>query len=331
MVAPTALAQTYSYATFVPTYTAPTYTTPTYTTPTYTTPTYTTQNYYSSGSTGSGSCVKLSQNLYSGLSDTTTAGAVSQLQKFLAGQGYFTHSTTGYFGPVTLTAVQAFQSFQGISATGYVGSLTRAAIQRVCGSSLPAPKPKIQSLLPSSGRIGESIVVTGSGFLADNAVYFDSYPLVRLSSRDGTTLGFVVPASLKTTKVVPGQHTVFVQNANGSSDTLSFVVLTTNIITQRPTIQTVDVPWSLYAGQSSTWVVRISIPSNYTNSSYLSARWGDENLTSDSYSSGNQSVSGSTVTITHTYSFSGNYMASFTLSDGNGQVLASEALSVNVR
>ena len=35
---------------------------------------------------------------------------------------------TGYFGPITLAAVKAYQASKGISTTGYVGPLTRAAL-----------------------------------------------------------------------------------------------------------------------------------------------------------------------------------------------------------
>lgn len=329
MVGHTTLAQAYT----TPTYTTPIYTTPTYTTPTYTTPIYTTPSYYYSNSTNSAACVKLSQNLYRGLGDTSTAGAVGTLQKFLASQGYFTSSITGYFGPVTFVATQIFQASQGIQATGYVGLLTRAAIQRVsCGISSPAAAPEIKYLLPASGQIGDTILLTGSGFLADNAIYFDNYPLVRVASQDGTTLSFVVPLSFSSTRVKLGQHSVFVQNANGSSNTRSLTI-TTNSVLQRPAIQSVTKPATLYAGKVGTWVVSLSVVPSYTNTIYISARWGDENLTtfsSNSTYSRNSTIRGSTATLTHTYAFSGTYQVSVTLSDYTGQVLSSEIFIVSV-
>ena len=54
---------------------------------------------------------------------------VVQLQEVLRAGGYFTFPTsTGYFGPITLAAVKAYQAAHGITATGYVGPLTLAVL-----------------------------------------------------------------------------------------------------------------------------------------------------------------------------------------------------------
>ena len=56
---------------------------------------------------------------------------VVELQNKLKTLGFFTFPTsTGYFGPITLAAVKALQTANGIPATGYVGSLTRAALNK---------------------------------------------------------------------------------------------------------------------------------------------------------------------------------------------------------
>jgi hypothetical protein len=55
---------------------------------------------------------------------------VSELQARLATEGYFTATVTGYFGPITMSAVQAYQRAHGIADTGYVGPLTRAELNR---------------------------------------------------------------------------------------------------------------------------------------------------------------------------------------------------------
>jgi peptidoglycan hydrolase-like protein with peptidoglycan-binding domain len=56
---------------------------------------------------------------------------VRELQERLRALGYFTFPTsTGYFGPITFAAVQAFQRANGIPATGFVGPLTRAALNK---------------------------------------------------------------------------------------------------------------------------------------------------------------------------------------------------------
>ena len=55
---------------------------------------------------------------------------VAELQKRLGELGYFSASDTGYFGPATKIAVEAFQSANGIARVGYVGPSTRAVLNR---------------------------------------------------------------------------------------------------------------------------------------------------------------------------------------------------------
>ncbi len=62
---------------------------------------------------------------------------VRQLQAFLAGAGYETGPADGVFGPLTASAVEAFQRSRGLTPDGVVGSLTRAAIRSVA-AALPA-------------------------------------------------------------------------------------------------------------------------------------------------------------------------------------------------
>ncbi len=55
---------------------------------------------------------------------------VMELQKVLATLGFFKVAPTGYFGPITLNAVKAYQASKGIITTGFVGPLTRAALNK---------------------------------------------------------------------------------------------------------------------------------------------------------------------------------------------------------
>jgi peptidoglycan hydrolase-like protein with peptidoglycan-binding domain len=98
-------------------------------------------------------CPTLQENLFLGESGPD----VSSLQIFLAGEGMFNGSTTGYFGTITQAAVQEWQASNNIvaygtpSTTGYgaVGPRTRLAIESSCGqngassqnSCLPAQPP----------------------------------------------------------------------------------------------------------------------------------------------------------------------------------------------
>jgi hypothetical protein len=72
------------------------------------------------------SCSVFSQDLYYGMNSSE----VECLQQFLANLGndiYPEKLVTGYFGPLTQSAVQRYQAFKGIIVTGYFGPLTRTA------------------------------------------------------------------------------------------------------------------------------------------------------------------------------------------------------------
>lgn len=84
-----------------------------------------------------GACVAITYTLLVGSADASTAGQVSLLQQYL-GIG-----PTGYFGPVTEKAVQAWQSSRGIaslgtSGYGIVGPKTRSAMGCIGGASTPS-------------------------------------------------------------------------------------------------------------------------------------------------------------------------------------------------
>ena len=85
--------------------------------------------------------------------------AVSQLQSFLASIGVFSATPTGFYGPVTVSAVQQFQSKSGIassgspSTTGFgaVGPKTLAAIKAQCGGE-GAQVGAFMQVSPTSGK-----------------------------------------------------------------------------------------------------------------------------------------------------------------------------------
>lgn len=91
-------------------------------------------------------CPTLTMNLRRGMSDATTQGQVTQLQKFLA--GYYSLSeqdfVTGYFGPVTQRTVVRFQAEHGLTQVGIVGALTRAKIASLCTGGTVGTTPIIK-------------------------------------------------------------------------------------------------------------------------------------------------------------------------------------------
>lgn len=112
------------------------------------------------GSSSGGQCTELSRSLFLGSSDSDSSGQVSKLQRFLTDTGHYSYGEiTGYYGPATQQAVQAWQASKGVvssgspETTGYgvVGPSTRSAMARGCVSaSKPAVVPvKVDESKPS--------------------------------------------------------------------------------------------------------------------------------------------------------------------------------------
>jgi len=74
----------------------------------------------------------------SGLSEGSQGEAVRALQQKLKDLGYFSSYVTGYFGPITRTAVIAFQKAKGIDPVGFVGPKTQAALD-TSGNPIAGP------------------------------------------------------------------------------------------------------------------------------------------------------------------------------------------------
>ncbi len=110
-------------------------------------------------------CAYVSNNVYVGSTDRTSASDVTKLQTFLNARGYLNVSATGYFGQLTAQAVRSFQAQNGISATGYVGPLTRAKIKEMsCGPIVILPPP-VNGQSPVISSVGgpSQLVVNQSG------------------------------------------------------------------------------------------------------------------------------------------------------------------------
>ena len=200
------------------------------------------------GMVASAPCPTFSHNLYMGIRDQIVSGEVTSLQSFLVAQGYLSVAPTGYFGPLTMRAVINFQRDNGVSTTGFVGMQTRAHIVgKYCNTMPPSSNLQINSITPYSAAVGTSVTLRGSGFTSDNTILMGSGALVHVVSYDGNTLSFTVPAYLTplchystpaceiaSRQTSPGNYTVSVQNANGTSNALSLAVTdgtpTSNVI-----------------------------------------------------------------------------------------------------
>ncbi|OHA81945.1 MAG: hypothetical protein A2675_02135 [Candidatus Yonathbacteria bacterium RIFCSPHIGHO2_01_FULL_51_10] len=199
------------------------------------------------------SCTTLVYGLYYGSRDMWTNGEVTNLQNFLFAQGYMQVGATGFFGPITMHAVEQFQASQGISAIGIVGPLTRGAVARVSCGGNPPPQSNlsIYSINPSSGPIGTTVSVTGFGFTNDNTIHFGNGVITHVPITSSIaiacttdpnchgginqTLTFTVPSYLNPAcysagcmmpswQVVPDAYNVSVENSNDTSNTMTFLV-----------------------------------------------------------------------------------------------------------
>ena len=211
--------------------------------------------------TGASGCVNLAGDLSLG----ARGANVISLQNFLVGQNYSGTGSwmiTGYFGAATKQAVMNFQSQQGTVRTGVVDAQTRAAIRNIsCTANASAASststsylnasptyaayntinsynnnPMINSFSVSSGPIGTSVTIYGTGFdSAYNNVYLDASPISGNIGSNGTTLTFNVPAMIApgcgaygcytgSMIIGGGTYQVHVTNARGVSNSLPFTV-----------------------------------------------------------------------------------------------------------
>jgi hypothetical protein len=179
--------------------------------------------------------------------------------------------------------------------------------------------PSIAYLSPTSGGVGTTVVVYGSGFSASgNSVHFGPGVIANLLSSDGRTLSFTVPSYLSgygSQPVTLSTYQVSVVNAYGvQSNQVPFTVTSTGASNQ-PVIQSVTGPTSLSVGQQGVWTVNVGSWSGQ----YLtfSADWGDNYVYGATPAS--QYPLQQTSTLTHTYYSSGTYTIRFTVTNSSGQ------------
>lgn len=87
------------------------------------------------GGTTDASCYSFTRDLTIG----SQGADVTALQAYMSRRGYFTVAPTGYFGPITASAVASWQSANGVMpASGYFGPISRAKYNSMC-STTPTP------------------------------------------------------------------------------------------------------------------------------------------------------------------------------------------------
>lgn len=87
-------------------------------------------------------CVDLLSNVGKG----AYGSDVFELQGYLNDSGYLSVDPTGYYGNMTVAAVNGLQTANGLSPTGYVGPLTRGIIKNAtCPVTIGSPAPNDSS------------------------------------------------------------------------------------------------------------------------------------------------------------------------------------------
>lgn len=211
-------------------------------------------------------CLIFNNNVGYGAYDYSSNGAVTGLQNFLVAQGYFNSAYlgTGHFGAITMQSVAQFQAAHGVPATGFVGPLTRALIEQLTCGTNPTPTPttsvSLYSANPTSGAVGSTVMLIGTGFSSSNTILMDgnvaasnvspssfAIPVAcnpYASSCGGgaqQSLTFTIPSALAPycaagyacpqymRLLTPGQYSITVLSANGTSNAISFTVTGTPV------------------------------------------------------------------------------------------------------
>ncbi len=89
---------------------------------------------------------------------------VEALQNILIAGGFLKASATGYFGPLTKAAVQAYQKANGLPMVGNVGPLTRALLNKGTAPTTPESVPQATSTSSTSNAAAAATASGASDF-----------------------------------------------------------------------------------------------------------------------------------------------------------------------
>lgn len=269
------------------------------------------QSSQSAAAGGSSLCVDLSNNMGLDDSDATKGGEVTKLQQFLTSISYSEVVVSGLYGPTTESGVKHYQCDKGIVCSGtpqttgygYVGPKTRASM--ACGGSGGTGEHTI-SATPSSG--GAPLAVT---FYTDILSKDETRSQYSVDFGDGSNAstfqdsyscsgsGCNPPLKVAHTYSSNGSYTAKLQKADSSGTT----TVSTAAVNVSGSTQQGSLTVSPSSGRAALRVTFSTTVDPGTSGAQLYVDFGDSN------NWGRMSKSGSTYTITHTYSADGTYTA----------------------
>ena len=217
----------------------------------------------------------------------------------------------------------------------------------VTDGTITATPITIYTITPTAGPIGTTVSIRGFGFTTSNTIHFGGGAIVNIPisssiaiacTTDPTchgginqTLTFTIPSSISPycapgmmcamymQLVTPGTYTLYVQNENGSSNPVKFVVTDGTTSSNSPSITGIDAPSTLPIGSTGTWTVHATLPAGATGNLNYTVAWGDQMGAANAFMAPAPMSVQSTATFTHTYSQSGTYTPIFTVTDSNGR------------
>ena len=155
-------------------------------------------------------------------------------------QGFAAPQTTYATGQQTLTFTHTYQqsgTYSIIFTVSDSTGLSNTSTLSVTVTGATSGSLNLSSLSPTSGHIGQQIILTGSGFANyGNVVHFGTGGQLNVSAVNGTTIYFNIPAwvspcdligygcAASAMQVVPNIYPIYVTNNNGSTGVLNFTV-----------------------------------------------------------------------------------------------------------
>ena len=269
-------------------------------------------------------------NLVRNLGPGASGGDVAQLQEHLGNTGDFRFPTaTGFYGSLTVSAVQAFQCRAlglcsgSVTTNGYgaVGPQTRVALTQTCGNN---EQPTVCTLQydPVCGRKGEDIRTYGNSCMlkASNAQF-----LYEGQCRPDTTS--TAPHSCKVwndgcntcTRTEPGGPLACTKRACiWQGIPMCEMYFDDEPRSGAPVIHGFEGPVVLTPGAVGTWSIKASDPNN--DSLSYKVDWGDARFIRPLQSLSDFAGFGfvQNTTFTHSYANPGIYTISVTVRDAQG-------------